>query len=662
MNEIQPVFLRPFTRCCMTIGEIPTSYLYSKTYYEQVLWLCHYLQEKVIPAINNNANAVTEVQEHINELQSYVEHYFDNLDVQEEIDNKLDEMAEGGELQRIIAEYLQTQIIYDTTDEMITDAENLTNGVRVQTLGYHTLNDGGGALYNIVNTQSTDYQINLENGLYATLIIEDTINAKQFGCYGDNLHDDSTTIQAMFNTFLPLNKIIYFPNGIYLVSSSINIPMTNYGYIKLDSNAEIKATININEIFTIGSSGVGISASYFTIEGGIINGNNLANYGINSLSTTNKYAPTYKNIMFRDAILSDLIIRDSTHIGTSEHGLISNCRFYNPTSLATCITMYAGDYTIDNCEMFYTNRAIVCGSILTISNCHLWAGGEDNTNNNTIGILMTGKHLLMNNMYFDGLNTCIDTNGTTITIVSNNLLNFLPNEGSYNNPIVFKITRSTRLSSTNLDIHAYNKRCYKVVISNLDMGNINNQIVQLANNYEVYDSMSNYDYNGLDYGDCIFVNDRNFKGLTKAYATSIENGKYYKLGYVVLRNSGVTAGDFTFSLDDIDKYAQRISFSLYLNNGNVSVNHHKSTYLSTSVGKYGIAIGSKETKTDALGNSINICPIYLHTIDITGNQFCLSVTSNIVNMGNWISFNNFNQFNGTAVSSPSLLFDDYTNN
>jgi len=39
------------------------------------------------------------------ELQNYVNNYFDNLDVQEEINNKLDEMVESGELQELIAEY-----------------------------------------------------------------------------------------------------------------------------------------------------------------------------------------------------------------------------------------------------------------------------------------------------------------------------------------------------------------------------------------------------------------------------------------------------------------------------------------------------------------------------------------------------------------------------
>lgn len=97
--------LRPFTRFCMTIGELPTSYLMSMTYLEQVVWFTKYLQEKVIPAINNNATAVEEIQELFVELQNYVNTYFENLDVQEEINNKLDEMALDGTLAQIIEDY-----------------------------------------------------------------------------------------------------------------------------------------------------------------------------------------------------------------------------------------------------------------------------------------------------------------------------------------------------------------------------------------------------------------------------------------------------------------------------------------------------------------------------------------------------------------------------
>ena len=47
-----------------------------------------------------------EVIDAFNELEKYVDDYFADLDVQEEINNKLDEMAESGELTDIIAQYL----------------------------------------------------------------------------------------------------------------------------------------------------------------------------------------------------------------------------------------------------------------------------------------------------------------------------------------------------------------------------------------------------------------------------------------------------------------------------------------------------------------------------------------------------------------------------
>ena len=39
--------LPPFKRLCMTIGELPASYLESMTYYEALLWLTKYLKDTV---------------------------------------------------------------------------------------------------------------------------------------------------------------------------------------------------------------------------------------------------------------------------------------------------------------------------------------------------------------------------------------------------------------------------------------------------------------------------------------------------------------------------------------------------------------------------------------------------------------------------------------
>lgn len=111
------ISLPPFKRLCMTIGELPSSYVESMTYYEMLLWFTKYLQDTVIPALNNNAEAVNELQALFTELQTYVNNYFENLDVQEEINNKLDEMVESGEFEDLLSEYLdyikQTYIIQD---------------------------------------------------------------------------------------------------------------------------------------------------------------------------------------------------------------------------------------------------------------------------------------------------------------------------------------------------------------------------------------------------------------------------------------------------------------------------------------------------------------------------------------------------------------------
>lgn len=103
LNELKPVGnITPFGKFCCTIGNLPASYMSSLTYEEQLLWLCDYLQNTVIPAVNTNAEAVAELQSLYIILKNYVDNYFNNLDVQQEINNKLDEMAENGQLQILL--------------------------------------------------------------------------------------------------------------------------------------------------------------------------------------------------------------------------------------------------------------------------------------------------------------------------------------------------------------------------------------------------------------------------------------------------------------------------------------------------------------------------------------------------------------------------------
>lgn len=102
LNEVEKLEIRPFTKFCMSIGAVPSSYLAGLSIEEQLLWLCSYLENEVIPTVNNNGESVEELQELFTELQTYVTNYFTNLDVQDEINTKLDAMAEAGTLATII--------------------------------------------------------------------------------------------------------------------------------------------------------------------------------------------------------------------------------------------------------------------------------------------------------------------------------------------------------------------------------------------------------------------------------------------------------------------------------------------------------------------------------------------------------------------------------
>ena len=131
MNDenLKPVKeLTPFTKMIMTIGTLPSSFYASMSYYESMVWLYEYLKNQVIPAVNNNGEAVIELQGKyidlkeyvygkVDELETFMNNYFDNLDVQQEINNKLDEMSQDGSLTALIKAYVDP--IYEAYENEI---------------------------------------------------------------------------------------------------------------------------------------------------------------------------------------------------------------------------------------------------------------------------------------------------------------------------------------------------------------------------------------------------------------------------------------------------------------------------------------------------------------------------------------------------------------
>lgn len=186
-------------------------------------------------------NTKTTVEDYINqfnELHDYVHDYFDNLDVQEEINNKLDAMAEAGTLQEIITSYIQSNVAW-TFDNVagMKVANNLVAGSYAQTLGYQSANDGGDALYKIREAnpgETADEKFIVAitgTTLVAELIIEDkTINVLTIGA-GVSGQFSATVNYAIAKS----NYKVYVPKGSYTAEATINLG-TNNTIFECDGN------------------------------------------------------------------------------------------------------------------------------------------------------------------------------------------------------------------------------------------------------------------------------------------------------------------------------------------------------------------------------------------------------------------------------------------
>ena len=185
------------------------------------------------------------------QLEKY-ENYFENLDVQEEIDNKLDEMLEDGSLSSIISMYLELQTTYgyDSLSDM-KSATNLINGCYAKTLGYYSTNDGGASHYLIRTKELSDTPDDMtiialdDETLVAELVKEDIMNPTQFGAKGDGETDDTLSI----NTCIDYADNILFNQGTYIINPIYDSENPDDTCINLKSDKIIdfnNATITID--------------------------------------------------------------------------------------------------------------------------------------------------------------------------------------------------------------------------------------------------------------------------------------------------------------------------------------------------------------------------------------------------------------------------------
>lgn len=95
--------LKPFRFWCHKV--LPLVYDDSLSYYELLCKVVDYLN-KTMENVNKLSENFDELQASFKTLKEYVDNYFKNLNVQNEINNKLDEMAKNGTLEKMIRPFI----------------------------------------------------------------------------------------------------------------------------------------------------------------------------------------------------------------------------------------------------------------------------------------------------------------------------------------------------------------------------------------------------------------------------------------------------------------------------------------------------------------------------------------------------------------------------
>lgn len=178
----------------------------------------------------------------LNNALEYINNYFKNLDVQKEINNKLEEMKKNGELADIIASFLKAPNYYLSVQSMVTDTSITNNSVAI-TASYNTAGNDGSCLYWIHTPKSYDFEIALSNNLYAYPCPMGIPTVREFGAIANN--NIETPLKNLINYSTTTNNPCDI-SGQYQLTNPLYINKKYLANYNLTSDAGVVYTKNID--------------------------------------------------------------------------------------------------------------------------------------------------------------------------------------------------------------------------------------------------------------------------------------------------------------------------------------------------------------------------------------------------------------------------------
>lgn len=563
LHTIESLDRQPFKYMVATIGNLPTSFVDSMSYYELLAWLCQYLEKTVIPAIDNNAEALEELQAKFIELKAYVDDYFDNLDVQEEINNKLDDMAESGQLTELIAEYLnlKAQLCFDSVADM-KSATNLVEGSYAKTYGYYDVNDGGGAEYKIRTVTVSDnvdeaFLIEISETLVAEMIIKDQVNIKALGARPMKKDGTKYDIKSYLDKYIA--KIaersevfkLFIPSGVWYTTPCDLTSVKGF---------DIEGEFYFNNY--------GVSGTVITTYQD--NQQYLLNVGTNLSMNTYTFGWSLKNLLLSTY---DYIYRDA-----SEEFFVST-----PKSVSKCVLnfLYATQGKADNLlfiningealrmascwenQFGYTSFRFVSnpeGDIFSIRGDKTYGPNSNFSANEFRSLYFEAVHGDLIGMY----------SGCAVGNCDFGLINVEPSEFTYSGRTLTYTSSSTLPEGVNhlaiINLHESGCACTSNTIKAIATNGFPNQYYTYGGNTYVYDTIvktnGGYEYIGLDITNITNTGgNQPIRVLKNDSTNQIINTNFFHVGNMS------TTSSFKF---DIDRCFSDLSFNGLCSGSNVT--------------------------------------------------------------------------------------------
>lgn len=426
---------------------------------------------------------------------------------------------------------------YNSVADMKADTK-LKAGDMAMTLGYHSVNDGGSALYKIreINeNETTDniFTFLLDNGYVAELIYNDTINLNQLGAkVNDNTYDCydifSKAIKKGITNIKLLDGNYYFSR--IILPSSINI--NGNGYMKTSINALLSQY-----------------SHFISLDYGVIANTKIKNLKINGNLNNNEQTGLYiyalpsnnSNGGLWNTIFEDLEIRNftenqiyfkgydpnNTHLVVNQFITFNNINAIGNANAKDVLKIeeQQGQFLFNNCRFDnasddYYNINIEYGDVLfnmlTTQNCKN-------------AIRSKGSNIQINHPWIENITDCIitcednqTTFGSTISIINGTIRN----SSNTSDKFAFYVTSRTILNIKNV---SFLNSATQTVIKNRNSNDESLTIIEDCLFSQSINEMYNSPYDYVSISDTLTINTNRITRINASQnVTTINVGSWVK--------------------------------------------------------------------------------------------------------------------------------------